>query len=174
MTMNTTNNHDESEADLALVAGKLLSAMPARMPQRLASPSLCGWCGDEGTNHNGETVGWRQKQADPAAWVLHVLREHLRGLLGDARASVSFNSSGGATVVLHDAYPEDVVLFRDALGVELSCVLQFESNGEQRCSVNFGTEPFGRSVTMIWMTSPAFMRLAAQLVRSGWPFNPSL
>ena len=173
MTTNTTNDHDESEADLALVAGKLLAAMPARMPQKLASPSGCGWCGDEDTSDKGETSGWRQKQADPAAWVLHVLREHLRGSLGDTRVSVSFNSKGGATVVLHDAYPEDVALFRDTLGVELSCVLQFESNGEQRCSVNFGTEPFGPSVTMIWYTTPGFVRLAAELAAAGWPFNPT-
>src|SRR3954469_11643406 len=110
MTTNTRNDHnDETEGNLALVAGNVLAAMPPRMPQRLESPSGCGWCGDEGVDEHGPTHGWGHKQADPAAWVLHVLREHLRGLLAESSVSVRFNGAGGATVELHDAYPEDVV-----------------------------------------------------------------
>src|SRR4051794_15060160 len=127
MTRYTTNDQDESEANLALIAGKLLAAMPPRMPQRLDSPSGCGWCGDEGVHGQGDTDGRLHREADPVAWVLHVLREHLRGLLAASRVKVEFNGAGGATVVLHDAYAEDVVLFRDALGVQLSCVLEFET-----------------------------------------------
>src|SRR4051812_30930436 len=103
MTTHTSPIDDESEANLARVAGKLLAAMPPRMPQRLASPSGCGWCGgDEGVNAKGETDPWRHKRDDPTAWVLHVLREHLRGLLVESRASVKFNRAGGATVELFD------------------------------------------------------------------------
>jgi hypothetical protein len=165
-------NNDETESELALVAGQLLAAMPPRMPQRLQSPSGCGWCGDQDVNERGQADGWRYKQADPAAWVLHVLREHLRGLLGEARAHVSFNAVGGVTVVLHDAYPEDVALFRDALGVQLACVLEFENDCERRCTLNFGGDPFARDITMVWYTTPGFVRLAAQLAAVGFYPTP--
>src|SRR5918911_2005161 len=132
--------------------------MPPRIPQRLASPSGCGWCGDEDVNDKGETHGWRHKQADPAAWVLHVLREHLRGLLADAQVAVRFNTAGGATVELYDAYPEDVALFRDALDVQLACVFELErDDGHKYCAVDFGTNPHGREVTMAWYTTPDFL-----------------
>jgi hypothetical protein len=175
MTRYTTNDQDESEANLALIAGKLLAAMPPRMPQRLDSRSGCGWCGDQGVHDQGDTDGRRHREADPAAWVLHVLREHLRGLLAASRVKVEFNRAGGATVVLHDAYAEDVALFRDALGVQLSCVMEFETDsGETYCAVDFGLNPYGREATMVWYTTPDFLRLACQLAGSGWPFNPAM
>ena len=175
MATNIRPIDDESEANLARVAGELLAAMPPRMPQCLASPSGCGWCGEQGAHANGETHGWRDKQADPAAWVLHVLREHLRGLLGGTRAAVRFNAEGGATVELYDAYPEDVALFRDALGVQLACVLEVEGDdGQKHCAVDFGLNPYGREVTMVWYTTPDFLRLAKQLAAAGWPFQPPL
>jgi hypothetical protein len=175
MSTHIKNDHHESEGNLALVAGKVLAAMPPRMPQRLASSSGCGWCSDDGITEKGATHDREHKQADPAAWVLHVLREHLRGLLADATVSVRFNDAGGATVELHDAYPEDVALFRDALGVQLSCVVEFESqSGERHCAVDFGVNPYAREVTMVWYTTPDFLRLASELATSGWPFNPTL
>jgi hypothetical protein len=174
MTTNTSRIDDESEANLARIAGELLAAMPPRMPERLSSPSGCGWCGgDEGANAKGETSPWRHKRDDPTAWVLHVLREHLRGLLAQSHVGVKFNRAGGATVELFDAYPEDVALFRDALGVQLACVVEFErDDGEKHCAVDFGTNPYGRQVTMVWYTTPDFLRLATQLAAAGWPFHP--
>jgi hypothetical protein len=174
MTSNTTSIDYENADNLARLANELLAAMPPRMPQRLSSPSGCGWCGDEGVNDKGEPIGRLYKQADPAAWVLHVLREHLRGLLGSARAAVDFNGAGGATVRLHDAYPEDVALFRDALGVQVSCVTEFEVNGVPQCAVNFGLNPYGREATLTWYTTPDFLRLATQLAAVGWPFHPPM
>src|SRR3954467_13535209 len=121
MTTNASRIDDESEANLARVAGELLATMPPRMPERLSSPSGCGWCaGDGGVNAKDDADPWRHKRDDPTAWGLHVLREHLRGLLAASRVAVKFNSKGGATVELYDAYPEDVALFRDTLGVQLA------------------------------------------------------
>jgi hypothetical protein len=168
-----TRIDDESEANLARIAGELLAAMPPRMPQRLASPSGCGWCGDEEATTQCKTGVWRNMQDDPAAWALHVLRDHLRGLLAQAQVEVRFNALGGATVELFDAYPEDVALFRDALGVQLVCVFEFErDDGEKHCAVDFGLNPYGREVTMVWYTTPDFLRLATQLAAAGWPFQP--
>jgi hypothetical protein len=161
--MNDASDTNDHEANLASVAGRLLGAMPPRMPQRLPALPDCCWC-TEGTVKGS---GWRQRQADPAAWVVHVLGEHLRGLLAQARVSVDFNSAGGATVRLHDAYPEDVALARDALGVQLSGVVEFDVNGQSVCAVYFGRNPYGREATLAWYTTPDFLRLAAQLAAAG-------
>jgi hypothetical protein len=172
MTTASETNSSGSEANLALVAGQLLGAMPSRVPQRLSNPTGCGWCGDDDDNAAGESNAHLHKQDDPAAWMLHVLREHVRNLLGPARASVDFNPSGGATLRLHDAFPEDVALIRETLGIQLSCVTQFDVHGRETCAVNFGRNPYGREVTMTWYTSTQFLQLAAELATSGWPFGP--
>ncbi len=167
-TSNDTSDTNNNEANLASVAGRLLGAMPPRMPQRQVALPDCCWCSDRTLPGSG----WQQKEADPAAWALHVLREHLRDLLSTARTSVDFNSAGGATVRMHDAYPEDVALARDALGVELFGVTEFEVNDRTMCAVIFGRNPYGREATLAWYTTPDFLRLADELATAGWPFGP--
>src|SRR5205823_14254926 len=125
-----------------------------------------GWCTDgrtDGTNQIDQVDqvdqvagarGRRSRQEDPAAWTLHVLREHLRSRLADTHCAVLFNDAGGVIVHLFHALPEDVALFREALGLQLTGA---KSTPEHECVVHFGNDPYQREVTMAWFTTPRLL-----------------
>src|SRR3954470_23635588 len=175
MTSNTndhTNDHgrnSDEERELTSVASRLLGAVPPRTPGTFPADGRCGWCSTSPGSHDatGETaVTAPTREEDPAVWVLHVLREHLRDLLASCEMRVKFNAAGGATVEVFDAYVEDVALIRDTVGVQLLGVLDLPTS--QGCVVIFGGDPYARQVSMVWYTWPRFLRLADQLNSALW------
>ena len=75
-------------------------------------------------------------------------------------------AAGGATVEVFDAYVEDVALIRDTLGVSMLGALDLPTS--RGCAVIFGGDPYARQVSMVWYTSPRFLRLADQLNSALW------
>jgi hypothetical protein len=161
-------NTDE-ERELASVASRLLGAVPPRTPGTFPATGRCGWCSSSVDSHDAAgqaAVTELTREEDPAVWVLHVLREHLRDQLASCEMRVKFNAAGGATVEVFDAYVEDVALIRDTLGVQLLGVLDLPTS--RGCVVVFGGDPYARQVSMVWYTWPRFLRLADQLNSAFW------
>src|SRR4051794_31946082 len=94
MTSNTNDHENEhgrngdEERELTSVASRLLAAVPPRTPETFPATGRCGWCTNSTDAHDVtsstatvEATAGLNPEDDPAAWVLHVLREHLRDLL---------------------------------------------------------------------------------------------
>src|SRR4051812_5691713 len=179
MTSNTndhSNDHGrnvDEERELTSVASRLLGAVPPRTPETFPATERCGWCSNSADSHDttsptvsADVTPELAREDDPAVWVLHVLREHLRDLLASCEMRVKFNAAGGATVEVFDAYVEDVALIRDTLGVQLLGVLDLPTS--RGCVVIFGGDPYARQVSMVWYTWPRFLRLVNQLNSALW------
>src|SRR3954462_6247428 len=171
MTSNTNDHsrNSDEERELTSVASRLLGVVPPRTPGTFSPSGRCGWCSTSSGSPDpkGATaLTTLTREDDPAVWVLHVLREHLRDLLASCEMRVKFNAAGGATVEVFDAYVEDVALIRDTLGGELLGVLDLPTS--RGCVVIFGGDPYARQVSMVWYTWPRFLLLADQLNSALW------
>jgi hypothetical protein len=171
MTSNTNDHgrNTDEERELTSIASRLLGAIPPRTPGTFPATERCGWCSTsvDSPGIEGQTVVTDlSREEDPALWVLHVLHEHMRDLLASCEVRVKFNAAGGATVEVFDAYVEDVALIRDTLGVAMLGALDLPTS--RGCAVIFGGDPYARQVSMVWYTSPRFLRLADQLNWALW------